>query len=373
MIVIGLAILTLGAEFLIRGSSRLAAAIGISPLVIGLTIVAYGTSTPELVVSIQSGLKGQDDVAIANVVGSNIFNVLAILGPCALILPLQVSSQLIRLDVPIMIGASLLVWLLASDGRIGMIDGLILSSLIVAYTGWSIVQSRKESKEIEQEYEREYGEKKSGGRSRQAILLDLVLIAAGLACLVLGGRWFVDGSIELARFLGVSEVIIGLTIVAAGTSLPELATSFVATLRGERDIAIGNVVGSCIYNLLCILGIASLVTPNGLAVDPQILQVDIPIMVIVAIVCLPIFLTGLVISRGEGLFLLVGYILYTAYLVTAARAPAPPNPAAPKQALHRHTAPESSGSPTSHLACNRTFKVDSLLLAQKSAFERDFT
>ncbi len=219
MLVVGLGVLTLGAEFLVKGSSRLAAAIGISPLVIGLTIVAYGTSTPELVVSISSGLRGQDDVAIANVVGSNIFNVLAILGLCAVILPLNVSAQLIRLDVPIMIAASFLCWGLCSDGRIGKIDGVILTTLIAVYTIWSILKSRKESKEVQQEYEAEFGEAKSGGKSPAAILLDVGLIAIGLGCLIVGGRWFVDGSIELARFLGVSELIIGLTIVAAGTSM----------------------------------------------------------------------------------------------------------------------------------------------------------
>jgi cation:H+ antiporter len=336
MIVVGLVVLTLGAEFLIRGSSRLAAAIGISPLVIGLTIVAYGTSTPELVVSIQSGLTGNADVAVANVVGSNIFNILAILGPCALILPLAVSSQLIRFDVPIMIGASILVWFMSRDGRISVLDGIVLTALITLYTGWSIVKSRGESKEVEAEYEAEYGAGKQDARSRSAILADFGLIAAGLACLVLGGRWFVDGSITMARFLGVSEVIIGLTIVAAGTSMPELATSVVATIRGERDIAIGNVVGSCLYNLLCILGIASLVTPDGLAVNPLMLRVDIPVMVLVAIACLPIFITGMTISRWEGFLFFSGYLLYTAYLIWNAQlqaAAAPPAPAA--EVLHQ--------------------------------------
>jgi cation:H+ antiporter len=333
MIVVGLVVLTLGAEFLIRGSSRLAAVLGISPLVIGLTIVAYGTSTPELVVSIQSGLMGQADVALANVVGSNIFNILAILGPCAIILPLTVSSQLIRFDVPIMIGASFLVWFFASDGKIGMVDGAILTTLIALYTGWSIVKSRGESKEVEAEYEAEYGVAKSGGRSRAAILFDVGLIGAGLLCLVLGGQWFVEGSISLARALGVSEVIIGLTIVAAGTSLPELATSIVATIRGERDIAIGNVIGSCLYNLLCILGIASLVTPGGLSVHPLMLRVDIPVMVLVAIACLPVFLTGMTISRWEGSLFFAGYLLYTGYLIWNAQlqaGAAPPVPIDPQ-------------------------------------------
>ncbi|MBY0585993.1 calcium/sodium antiporter [bacterium] len=338
LLVVGLLVLTLGAELLVKGSSRLAAAVGISPLVIGLTIVAYGTSTPELVVSISSGLRGQDDVAIANIVGSNIFNVLAILGLCAVILPLHVSSQLIRIDVPIMIASSFLCWFVSYDGRVGKVDGAILTALIVIYTVWSILKSRKETKEVAAEYEAEYGEAKSGGRSSKAILLDLFFIAAGIGCLIIGGRWFVDGSIELARYLEVSELIIGLTIVAAGTSMPELATSIVATIRGERDIAIGNVVGSNIYNILCILGIASLVTPNGLAVNPLMMRVDIPVMTLVAIACFPIFFTGLKISRWEGLLFLMGYIAYTGYLIWSAQVQAiatPPVaiPSGPPQAF----------------------------------------
>ena len=318
MLVGGLAVLTIGAELLVKGSSRLAAAVGVSPLVIGLTIVAYGTSTPEMVVSIQSGLRGQDDVAIANVVGSNIFNVLLILGSCAAVLPLHVSAQLIRLDVPIMIGASFLVCALAFDGRIGKLDGALLTTLILGYSVWSILKSRKETREVKAEYEAEYGPATSGGKSAAALLLDVGMIIAGLACLVVGGRWFVDGSIDLARTLGVSEMIIGLTIVAAGTSMPELATSVVATLRGERDIAIGNVVGSNIYNLLGILGVASLATPGGLAVNPLMFRVDMPVMTLVAVACLPVFFTGLTISRREGLLFLLGYAAYTAYLIWTA-------------------------------------------------------
>ena len=315
MLVGGLGVLTIGAELLVKGSSRLAAAVGVSPLVIGLTIVAYGTSTPELVVSIQSGMRGQDDVAVANVVGSNIFNILLILGSCAAVSPLHVSAQLIRLDVPIMIGASLLACALAFDGRIGKLDGAVLTALILVYTGWSILKSRKETREVKAEYEAEYGAATSGGKSLPAVLLDVALILCGLVCLVMGGRWFVDGSIALARSLGVSEMVIGLTIVAAGTSMPELATSIVATLRGERDIAIGNVVGSNIYNLLGILGVASLATPGGLAVNPLMFRVDIPVMTLVALACFPVFFTGLTISRREGLLFLSGYVAYTAYLI----------------------------------------------------------
>jgi cation:H+ antiporter len=320
LLVGGLAVLTAGAEGLVRGASRLAAAVGVSPLVIGLTIVAYGTSTPELVVSVQSGLQGQDDVAVANVVGSNIFNVLFILGLCAVILPLKVSAQLVKLDVPIMIGASILTWILALDGRLGIVDGVVLSALIVFYTVWSIMKSRKETREVQAEYAQEYGVTSEDDKSRSAIVMDLLFIVGGLLLLIFGGRWFVQGSIGLAQFWGLSNTVIGLTIVAAGTSMPELATSVVATLRGERDIAIGNVVGSNIYNLLAILGIASLVTTGGLEVNATMLNFDIPVMTVVAVVCLPIFFTRLTIARWEGALFFVGYVIYTGYLVINAMA-----------------------------------------------------
>lgn len=316
-LLVGLLILSLGAEGLVRGASKLAAAFGVSPLVIGLTIVAYGTSTPELVVSVRSGMVGQDDIAVANIVGSNIFNVLFILGICACILPLKVSAQLIKLDVPIMIAVSILMWLLSLDGRLQWLDGLLLTALIIAYTTWSIQKSRKETREIQREFEQEYAikpEEKTAG----SLLMAVGFVLGGLVLLVFGGNWFIQGSVGLAEYFGLSNTVIGLTIVAAGTSMPEVATSVVATIRGERDIAIGNVVGSNIYNILAILGIASIVTSGGLEVNPGMLAIDIPVMTLVAILCLPIFFTGKTIARWEGLLFFIGYVAYTAYLVANA-------------------------------------------------------
>ena len=262
LLLAGLALLVGGAELLVRGASRLALRFGISPLVIGLTVVAFGTSAPELAVTVQSGLAGQSGLAIGNIVGSNIFNVLLVLGVSAVITPLVVSQQLVRLDVPLMIGAALLLWVLALDGRIGLMDGLLLTAGIVAYTAFAIWQGRKEGEEIKAEYAQEFGDGKSTWLGRLPV--QVALIAGGLALLVLGAHWLVTGAVAIARSIGVSEVIIGLTIVAAGTSLPELATSLMAALRGERDIAVGNVIGSCLFNLLSIAGIAALVTPGGL-------------------------------------------------------------------------------------------------------------
>jgi cation:H+ antiporter len=312
----GLVLLVVGAEALVRGASRLAAAMGISPLIIGLTIVAFGTSSPEMAVSVQSVLSGETDIAVGNVVGSNIFNVLFIIGLSALITPLVVAQQLVRMDVPIMIGASVVLLLMAINGYIEQWEGGVLFAGIMGYTSFQIVQSRKgkETAEVEEEYAEEYG--KPEPRTAGRMLLNIGMAIVGLLLLVLGARWFVDGASQLARVFGISELIIGLTIVAAGTSLPEVATSLVAALRGERDIAVGNVVGSNIFNILAVLGLSSLVAPGqGLPLSPGMLELDIPFMLAVAVACLPIFVTGNMIARWEGAVFVAYYVAYTVYLV----------------------------------------------------------
>ncbi|QYO62422.1 calcium/sodium antiporter [Leptolyngbya sp. 7M] len=314
LLILGLVLLVLGAEALVRGASRLATIAGISPLVIGLTIVAYGTSSPEMAVSTITSLSGQADIALGNVVGSNIFNVLFILGLSALVAPLIVAQQLIRLDVPIMIGVSVLALVFGVDGRISRVDGVILFILGVLYTVFLIYQSRKESNQaVRDEYEQEYG--RVAERSPLQWLINIGYIVGGLVLLVIGSRWLVDGSITIARALGVSDLVIGLTIVAAGTSLPELATSVVASLKGERDIAVGNVVGSNIFNILAVLGLSAMVAPDGVNVSTAALGFDMPVMIAVAIACLPVFASGNLIARWEG-FVFVGYyIAYTIYLI----------------------------------------------------------
>ncbi|MHB0960091.1 MAG: calcium/sodium antiporter [Pirellulaceae bacterium] len=320
MLVLGLGVLTAGAELLVRNASKLAVAVGISPLVVGLTVVAFGTSAPELVVSIQSTLAHQPDVALGNVVGSNIFNVLFILGVAAVIVPLRVSQQLIRFDVPLMVCLSLVVLLLSYDGRIGRLDGLLLITGLISYTLWAIVKSRKEQASIKAEYEAEFGVEKEASTVRGS-LLNAALLIVGLLLLVLGARWFIDSAVIVARQLGVSELVIGLTIVAAGTSLPEVATSIVAAIRGERDIAVGNVVGSNIFNIMGVLGISSLVSAEGVAVSEAALSLDIPVMIAVAVACLPIFFTGHLISRWEGALFLAYYCAYTTTIVIAVTVP----------------------------------------------------
>jgi len=320
MLVLGLVVLTVGAELMVRGSSRLAMAMGISPLVVGLTVVAYGTSAPELVVGVQSSLSGQPDVVIGNVVGSNIFNVLLILGLSAMIVPLRVSQQLIRIDVPLMVGLSFLVAVLALDGSIGRLDGLLLVGGMVSYTVLAIVTSRKEQAGIQAEYEAEFGIGKQVQSHGQTVV-NLLLLAAGLGLLVLGSQWFVNSAIAIARQLGVSELVIGLTIVAAGTSMPELATSIVAAIRGERDIAVGNAVGSNIFNILCVLGISSVVSTDGVRVSNAAFQMDIPVMIAVAVGCLPVFFVGHIISRWNGAMFVAYYCAYSASFVIAETLP----------------------------------------------------
>lgn len=320
LLVVGLVLLVAGAEALVRGAVRVASRLGLSPLIIGLTVVAFGTSSPELFVSLQASLNGQADLSLGNVVGSNIFNVLAILGISAVIAPLSVSRQLIRFDVPLMIGVSFLLLLFSVDGMLGQSDGIVLLLGIVAYTTFLIVQGRKEGNDaIDDEYAQEYG-KAITARSPLAVGLDVGLIGLGLGLLAGGSQLLINSSVAIARSWGVSEIVIGLTIVAAGTSLPELFTSVVASLRGERDIAVGNVVGSNIFNILAVLGVAGSVAPDGIVIVQSALYFDIPVMIVVAIACLPVFFSDRSIDRWEGLLFLSYYIAYTAYLIFAANA-----------------------------------------------------
>lgn len=310
----GLAGLLLGAELLVRGASRLALSIGISPLVVGLTVVAFGTSAPEMAVSVGAVLQGQRDLALGNAVGSNVFNVLFILGLAAVIAPLAVHRQVIRQEAPIMIGSAILLLVLTLDGELRLFDGVLLFVLMLAYTVFLVRQSRA------QEARASSGEPPPAparGRAWQ-----LLLVAAGLALLVLGARALVAAAVGFARDLGLSETVIGLTIVAAGTSLPEVAASVVAAFKGERDIAVGNVVGSCVFNVLGVLGLGSLAAAfdgSALAVPASVRDYDLWVMLAAFIACVPVFRSGREIARWEGALFLAYYVGYVAYLVLAAQ------------------------------------------------------
>ncbi|MBS9405133.1 calcium/sodium antiporter [Halomonas sp. TRM85114] len=308
LFLVGLVLLIVGAEALVRGASRLAARLGVSSLIIGLTVVAFGTSSPELAVSLKAALSDQAGIAMGNVVGSNIFNVLFILGVSALIVPLVVAQQLIRFDIPLMILLSVALLLLTLDGLVGRFDGFLLVAGLAAYLGFLLWQNQRANALASEE-----GAQDTAVEAPWA--LNLGMVAGGLVLLVLGSRWFVDGAVALAAYLGVSDQIIGLTIIAAGTSLPEVVTSLIAALRGERDIAVGNVVGSNIFNILGVLGLTGLLAPSGIGVSSAMVGFDIPVMIAVALACLPICFTGGVISRWEGGVLLGYYVAYTVYLV----------------------------------------------------------
>jgi cation:H+ antiporter len=318
MLVGGLVLLIVGGELLVRGASKLAVSLGISPLVVGLTVVAFGTSSPEFAVSLQAAMSGQVDIALGNVVGSNIFNVLFILGLSALIVPLVVSAQIVRQEVPIMIGASLLLAAFAIDGSVVRWEAGVLFALLVGYTAFLIVQSRRESQAIQAEYA---GDAHLGAQRRwdDRLPMQLLLIVAGLVLLVFGSRWLVAAAVAIAQSFGVSELVIGLTIVAAGTSLPEVAASITAAIRGQRDIAVGNVIGSNTFNILGVLGLSGLVAPLPLAVPQSLLEFDMLVMLAVAFACLPVFFTGATIARWEGAVFLGYYIAYVAFLVMTAQ------------------------------------------------------
>ena len=311
----GLVLLVAGAEFLVKGASTIAAILRIPPLIIGLTIVAYGTSAPEMSVSIMSVLRGQGDIAMGNVVGSNVCNILLVLGLSALVAPLTVTKQIIRSDVPIMIGVSLLLLMFCLDGELGRVDALILFVGGIIYTLSLIYQSSKQGGEAD-EFTEEYSY--SGSITPIVWVKNIVFIIGGAALLILGSRWLVNSAVTIARSFNVSELLIGLTIVALGTSLPELATSVVASVRGERDIAVGNVLGSNIFNILAVLGIAGIVSPGGIEVSQRVIQFNIPVAIAVAFACLPIFYSGKQIDRVEGLLFLFYYLAYNGYLILEA-------------------------------------------------------
>lgn len=309
----GLVLLVIGAELLVSGASKVAAILGISPLIIGLTVVAYGTSAPEMSVSVMSGFSGRADIAIGNVVGSNILNTLLILGLSSLVAPLVVARQIVRSDVPIAIGVSVLLYVFGLDGTISRVDGIILFTGAIVYTLSLILQSRRQVCNDEDEFAQEYGF--DGDKSAVAWLKNIAFIVVGSVMLVTGSNWLVDSATTIAKSFGVSDLLIGLTIVALGTSLPELATSVMASIRGERDIAVGNVLGSNIFNILAVLGVAAILSPQGVSVNEAAIQFNIPVAIAVAFACLPIFASGNRIDRWEGLLFTFYYVAYTVYLI----------------------------------------------------------
>ncbi len=317
-LVAGLVCLVFGAEWLVRGASSIAAKLGVAPIVIGLTVVAFGTSAPEMAVSVSGALSGNADVAIGNVVGSNTFNILAILGLSAAISGLSIEQRLLKFDIPLLIAISLVAYVLILDDSVSRIEGVVFFVGIIAYTGWLLRGARKgESPAVEAEY-KEVADSAEGATVSMSIAFQAGLIVVGLALLVLGSQLLVNSATEIASALGVSDLVIGLTVVAAGTSLPELATSVLAAIRGQRDIAVGNVVGSNIFNLLAVLGASAAVSSNGVAVNSEVIRLDFPVMLAATIVLLPICWNGFMVKKWEGSLLVLFYVAYVAYLIMEA-------------------------------------------------------
>lgn len=308
----GLGLLLLGAELLVRGASRLALSLGLAPIIVGLTVVSIGTSAPELAISIGGALSGTPDLAMGNIIGSNIANVLLILGLVALVAPLVVHRQLVWLDVPIMIATSAMCLGMAFDGRIARWEGAVLVAGAIAYIVFLIVLARRHPEQVTDD------PSLGNDTAAQRVPRLLMLMAAGLAMLVGGAQLLVNAATGIATAFGLSDLVIGLTVVAVGTSLPEIATSILSAIRGQRDLAVGNIVGSNIFNLLLVLGATALVARDGVPVSASALRFDLPVMTAVAVACLPIFFTGHRIARWEGALFLCYYIAYTSYLLMAA-------------------------------------------------------
>lgn len=325
LLVAGFVGLVVGGEVLVRGGSGLARSLGLSPLVVGLTVVSFATSAPELAVTLDATLSGSPGLAVGNVVGSNIANVLLVLGFSALVLPLTVRSAVTRRDVPVMIAMSGLLVLLTLDGSVSRLDGLVLVVLLVGYVGYTVWASRREESATAGSAESSGTDQAAaddgdggdgeGEDPRRRLLLDVLLVVAGVALLVLGARWLVSAATEIATALGLSELIIGLTVVAAGTSLPELATSVIAAVRGERELAVGNVVGSNVFNIGAVMGLAATISPGGVPVEVSAVRFDLPVMLAVAVALLPIAFTGYGIARWEGALFVAYYAAYVTFLL----------------------------------------------------------
>lgn len=312
----GLVGLVIGGELLVRGASNLALAMQVSPLIVGLTVVALGTSAPELAVSLQSCANGKTGLAVGNVVGSNLSNILFILGASALVSPLVVSARLFKLDIPVMIAAAGALWWLGGDGMLTRPEGIGMSAALVVYLVWTVWQGRREEKRLKRELD--LPDEDEVKITAGFLTINVVWLLAGLGLLVYGADFLVFGCVELAKLFGLSDLVIGLTVIAIGTSFPELAASLAAVAKGKRDMAVGNVVGSNILNVLCVLGLSSIAAPDGVSVDHEAIAFHVPIMVGVSVLCLPVFFRGMAITRAEGAGMLVYYAAYLAMLVYAA-------------------------------------------------------
>jgi len=311
----GLGALVIGADLMMRGATKIASRLRISPIIVGLTVVAIGTSMPELAIGVVSVSEGSGALAVGNIAGANVINLLFVLGLSALMLPLAIEMRTLRFELPVMAGAAILLWVLAVDGVLSRVDGLILTIGAIGYTYAVILAARRETRKATAEFDEVYPADGARADDRPRTAVQVGMMLGGIAIIVLGAQWLVDGAVGMARGFGVSDALIGLTVVAIGTTAPELVTTVVSTLRGDRDIAVGNLLGSSIYNILLILGVTCLVPAHGLELPPELVRIDIPLMVAVTLVCIPIFISGRRVGRIEGGAMVCAYLAFLAFLL----------------------------------------------------------
>ncbi len=310
LIVLGLAALLAGAEVLVRGGTGLAGWLGIRPMIIGLTVVSLGTSVPELAVGIDAAVSGSPGLAVGNIVGTNLVNILFILGLSALLVPVVLQRMTLRFDLPAMTAAALLMFLLALDGRLGPVDGLVLLGAGTTYT-WLLLRLSRRDRDADTE------PPDDPARSTPRPVRSALELLGGILVIVLGAELLVEGAVDAAQTLGISETVIGLTVVAIGTSAPELVTTVLSTVRGDRDIALGNLLGSSIYNIVFVLGLTVVIAPDGVPVPDEVLAADLVLMAVVALAAVPVFVSGARVTRAEGALFVGTYLGYLTWLVLA--------------------------------------------------------
>lgn len=313
----GLVILVAGSELVVRGATKVATALGISPMIVGLTIVSVGTSAPELAVGIAAGMQGNGAIAVGNIAGTNVLNLLFIMGLSAFLRPLSLHLQIFTLELPVIVVSAVLMMVLGWDGRLSRGDGLLMFAGGIAYTVLLVRVTQWTSRAARREFAHEFAPEPGEGppAAPSVLIRDVLILLVGIAGTVVGAELLVRGAVQIARIFQISETVIGLTIVAIGTSAPELVTTLVSTIRNERDVAVGNLIGSSIYNILVILGLTCIVTPGGLPVDHDLMRFDVPLMAAVAFGAVPIFLSGKSVSRWEGGAGVLIYFLYIAWIL----------------------------------------------------------
>tara|TARA_Y100001935_G_scaffold121525_1_gene100675 strand:- start:155169 stop:156263 length:1095 start_codon:yes stop_codon:yes gene_type:complete len=320
LFVAGLAALIFGAELFLKAVDHFGLKWGVSPLIMGLTVVAFATGAPELAISLKAAMNGSADLVLGNIIGSNIANILLILGITSLIAPINITRRVVKIDVPIVIAASAAVYMMSLDGSLGTLDGIVLIAGLIAYSFYTWYHIKKSKEEGHPEEEMFEYEETPDQLAQGAFfyIKNIGFLLIGLAMIVVGSDWMVNSAVEIATVLGLSELVIGLTIVSIGTSLPEVATSLSAARKGKADIAVANVLGSNLYNILLTLGLTLLIAPNVLDVSMQAIDLDLPFMVAVSVGCIPIFVAGFNLTRMDGAIFLLYYATYLSYLVMLA-------------------------------------------------------